>query len=154
MMCDGEQLLSADAYSEQAWSTSANISSLPSGRKEHAHRSVVSLPRGLSPTIWWKAVPLVVFLMLKGLVWSSCLEELCWRAESTKKTIKCLPASPTLFNFLVWLQMQAAIIPTWKSHMKSTTKQFWVSQQESRQLNIFNLWVLFMLALISCSQKV
>lgn len=27
---------------------------------------------------------------------SSCLKELCWRAESTRKTIKPLPASPLL----------------------------------------------------------
>lgn len=35
------------------------------------------------------------YLLLRELVRNSCLEELCWRAESTRKTIKCLPASPS-----------------------------------------------------------
>jgi len=34
------------------------------------------------------------YLVLRRPVRSSCLEELCWRAESTRKIIKCLPASP------------------------------------------------------------
>lgn len=33
------------------------------------------------------------YLVLRP-VRSSCLEALCWRVESTRKTIKCLPASP------------------------------------------------------------
>lgn len=70
-----------------------HFQSLPSGRT--CPQKCGFPPSRLVPYhIMWGSSFSCFYLVLRRLVRSSCLKELCWRAESTRKTIKCLPAFP------------------------------------------------------------